>query len=209
MKYILTDKTKEVDGHVLHQIKLIEYLCGMEAGRLGGYVESYSNLADYGNCWIYDEACVYGEAFVTDDAKVVGKAKVCGDALIHEKAKIGGYAEIDGNVSVGGSVKIGENAKIKPDENECIRLSGCGVIKKDAYLKTHKDYLVFENCVWLNGCFSDAITFYKTASGAIEISFLYAHDVSDEMFGEHSLLAREVPEWYDLAMEMVNFQMKD
>lgn len=207
MKYILTDKTKEINGHVLYQIKLVNPLSGMEAGTLGGYVECYNNLADDGNCWVYDEACVYGEAFVSDNAKVSGKARISGDAFVHESAEISGNAEIEGNVYVRGSVRIGENAKIKPEENESISLLGCGVIKKDAYLRTHKDFLVFENCVWLNGCFSDAITFYKTASGAIEISFLYAHDVSDEMFGEHSLLAREVPEWYDLAMEMVNFQM--
>lgn len=207
MKYILTDKTKEIDGHILHQIKLIEPLCGMEAGTLGGYVESYSSLSHDGDCWIYDDACVYGEGFVSGDAKVSGNARISGGAFVYESAEISGNAEIEGTVFIRGSVRIGENAKIKSEENDSIHLTGCEVIEKDAYVRTDKDFLLFENCVWLNGCPSDAITFYKTSSGAIEISFLYACDVSGEMFGEHSLLARKVPEWYDLAMEMVNLQM--
>lgn len=66
MHYILTDETKEIDGHILHRIKCTETFGNVEKGELGGFVESTSNLID--DAWVSDNACVFENAIVSDRA---------------------------------------------------------------------------------------------------------------------------------------------
>ena len=78
-KYKLTNRTKEVDGHVLHRIKALKSFDDVRKGDLGGWVESYRNLSQVDNAWVYDKAKVFDNAKVLDKAWVSGKAKVFGN----------------------------------------------------------------------------------------------------------------------------------
>ena len=75
-------------GSTLYRIKALRDFGGVKAGDLGGYVESESNLAHEGTCWVYDTArvCgtarVYGNARVCGNARVYGNAWVCGSAVV-------------------------------------------------------------------------------------------------------------------------------
>ena len=85
LKYIFSDETIEVDGHILYRIiatRDLELCNGkkIKKGQMGGFVETTENLSHYGQCWIYDNAKVYGSANVYHNAIVYGNARVRGKA---------------------------------------------------------------------------------------------------------------------------------
>ena len=93
----------------------------VEAGELGGYVQSEDNLSQEGSCWIYDravcceDAVVSGDARICDDAVVRGSALVTGDARMFEWASAEGNCciksgEISRNARVAGEAVISANA---------------------------------------------------------------------------------------------------
>lgn len=81
-KYKLTDNTKVINAVILHQIVALKDVDDIEAGFLGGWVESEQNLSQEGNCWIYSGASVYGEARVMGNAKVFGSGVLKGDVKV-------------------------------------------------------------------------------------------------------------------------------
>lgn len=90
----------------------------VNAGTLGGYVESEWNLSRDGTCWIGDNACAIGNARVTRNARMSGDAIACGNARICGNSCVGTHAEISGNAIifhcaiVGGWAKITDNARV-------------------------------------------------------------------------------------------------
>ena len=86
-KYELTDETKGIGGITLHRIRALMDISryGARAGDIGGWIESESNLSQYGDAW------------VSDDARVYGNAVVCGDARVYGEALVNGNAEVSGN----------------------------------------------------------------------------------------------------------------
>lgn len=81
-KYILTEETKEVCGHILHRIQAMRDFGGVQKGDLGGWVESEENLSHDGDCWIFDNGKVSGNGRVSDDGRVFGNAKIGFNAYI-------------------------------------------------------------------------------------------------------------------------------
>ena len=67
-KFELTTDTKIHFGRKLFRIKALISFGNVNAGDLGGYVESEKNLSQSGDAWVYG------------DAEVCGNAEVCGDA---------------------------------------------------------------------------------------------------------------------------------
>lgn len=133
-KYRLTDETIDFCDVTLYRIEALRDFGLIKAGDKGGFVQSYHNLSQEGNCWIHDEAKVFGRAkvygnafvkgnaFVFDDAKVYGNASVNGDATVYDKAEVFGVARVYGNAFV----------------------------KGDAIIETGRDYIVFKNW-WSSG----------------------------------------------------------
>lgn len=91
---------------VLYRIKSLIDFGDIKANTLGGFVQSYNNLSQYGNSWIYNNAKVYEKALVCDNAKVKNLAEVSGNSLIKDSAIVMGKALVFGNS------KIYENAKV-------------------------------------------------------------------------------------------------
>ena len=87
-KYILTEETKEVGGHILHRIQAMRDFGGVQKGDLGGWIESEENLSHDGDCWIFgngevfDNGRVFGDGRVSDNGWVFGDGKVFGDAVL-------------------------------------------------------------------------------------------------------------------------------
>ena len=75
-KYEFTGETKKVHEHTLYRIRAIVDIAYVKAGEIGGWIESESNLSEY------------GDAEVCGDAEVFGNAKVCGDAWVLGDAKV-------------------------------------------------------------------------------------------------------------------------
>lgn len=108
-KYELTDTTKEVDGHILHQNKALKDFSNVMEGELGGWIESYQNLSQSGNAWVYDDAEVFENAKVYDNAKVYGNDRIYGDACIFDFANVCGHAHVCGDAKFGRDLSIDEN----------------------------------------------------------------------------------------------------
>ena len=157
-KYVLTDKTKEIYGHILHRIKAIKDFGDVKKDDLGGWIETESNLSQFSNCWIYDNAIVcenanvrdnaivcgnvivYGEACIWDNAKVRGSAIICDKVQISEYACIRDYANVYGHVSIRDYAVVRGNVKVY----------GEAIICGGAKIESDKDYAVFKN-TWSSG----------------------------------------------------------
>ena len=133
-KYELTDETIVYYGHTLHRIKLLVAIGAMEAGTLGGYIESEDNLSQEGECMVCGSAKVYGYAEVYGSAEVYDNAKVYGYAKVYDNAKVCGYAEVC------------DNAKVCGYDEVC----GDAEIRANARIAKKEDYITFKN-FWSSG----------------------------------------------------------
>ena len=77
-KYKFTGVTKEVNGVIVHQIRVINSNNQM----IGGYIESETNLSHKGNCWIYRGVDIVG------DLKIEGETGVFRETLHLEQLSI-------------------------------------------------------------------------------------------------------------------------
>jgi carbonic anhydrase/acetyltransferase-like protein (isoleucine patch superfamily) len=77
----------------------------VNAGDLGGYIQSEDNLSHEGTCWISDDCKVYGKASVGDDA-LLQATTAYGSAVIRDQAHLA-----DSEVS--GNIYIRENATVE------------------------------------------------------------------------------------------------
>lgn len=113
--------TGEFGERLLHRIAKIKVRYELVEGKkvrvesissLGGWIESYMNLSQSGDCWVGSNAIVCGGAMVSGDAQVTGNAVVGEGARITEKATVsgrsivGGMSIIYGNGSVSGEERL-------------------------------------------------------------------------------------------------------
>lgn len=128
----------------------------VQAGDLGGWIETENNLSQDGDCWVGDNAWVSGNAWVADDAQVKGSAWVKGSATIYGNAWVGGNARVDDNARVRGNARVKDNAHMGGyavvSGNVCLQIS--------AVINSTRDYLA----VGPIGSRNDYTTFYRTAS---------------------------------------------
>ena len=111
-KYELTDETVRINSIILHRIKALTDFGDVDAGDLGGWVESERNLSHDGNAWVYDNALVYGNARVYGNALVYGNARVYGNALVYGNARVYGDAQVCGNAWVYGDAQVCGNGHL-------------------------------------------------------------------------------------------------
>lgn len=180
-KYILTEDTQCVEGHILHRIQAIKNFGDVKAGDLGGWVESTKNLSQSGDCWVYDDSCVYQRALVIGDAVVRGNSFIFGNAEVNKMAviihgSIYGYtcitdfarvesvipyrAVVRGNAKLYSTTIFSLLSPCKPFviENDCLG--------SNAYITSPLDYLTIGPI----GSRSDRTTFYKTNGHGIWVS---------------------------------------
>lgn len=128
MKYVLAENTQTHKSLALYQImSLITFGQGLykvNAGDLGGWVQSETNLSQEGECWIYQDprkiklarqAKVHGNAYISGNAKILHRSKISGNAQISGNAVIGsseGRVKIYGDARVFGDARVYENASI-------------------------------------------------------------------------------------------------
>lgn len=93
-KYILTEETKEVGGHILHRIQAVRDFDDVQKGDLGGWVESEENLSHDGNCWVSGNGRVFGNGWVFGNGRVYDNGRVFGDGEVSSNARIGVNAYI-------------------------------------------------------------------------------------------------------------------
>ena len=164
-KYRLTDETIDFCDATLYRIEALRNFGSIKAGDKGGFVQSYHNLSQEGDCWIHGEAKVFGNAKVYENAQVFGSAEVCGyasvkgDAFVFGRAKVYGSAFVKGNAFVFGRAEVYGWAKVfgkaqvfgdakvydKAEVFGVASVYGNAFVKGDAIIKTGRDYIVFKN----------------------------------------------------------------
>jgi hypothetical protein len=114
-KYELVAGRKQYtpDGHPLYQIRALRDFADVEAGDLGGEIESEMCLSHGGDCWVYNYAVVYGgsrleeNATAHDHSCVRGNSVLCGNATVSGSVTISGESRIGGDYWMhGGSVIV-------------------------------------------------------------------------------------------------------
>ena len=133
-KYVLdTEDTKETfSGHTLYRIIYKD-------GSKGGWLESYENLSQDGNCKVLDEAMVYNNAWVYGDAQIYGNAWVCGfaevseNAEVYDGAEVYDYAQVYGAAKVYGEAQVYDEAKVYDEAwiNGIAEICGNAVVDYD------------------------------------------------------------------------------
>ena len=111
-KYKLTRNSVTADNRTLYQIRALKDFGSVEAGDLGGYIETEKNLSHDGTCWISEDACVFGDAWVFGNAQVYGKARVYGNVRVYGNARVSEHARIFGHAWVYGNAWIYGNAHV-------------------------------------------------------------------------------------------------
>ena len=139
-KYKLTN---EVNERGLHRIVALRDIPGhgVEAGDLGGFVESEKNLSQDGDAWVGGDAQVYGRALVFENALVCDDAYISGDACIFGDAWVRDNAQVFGNAQVYDNARVTENVQVFGNA----RVYGNAWLFRDARVSSGKDYIVFKN----------------------------------------------------------------
>ena len=112
-KYKLTNKTKEVDHAILHQIEALRDFGDVRKGDKGGWVNSEFNLSQDGECWLYGDAIAREHASVKDDAKLYD------NAVIRGMARARGCAKAKGNAVIGGFSVIRDWSLVTENGKTC------------------------------------------------------------------------------------------
>lgn len=99
MKYeLLADDTVQQDGRLLYRVRRLSDRL------LGGYIETQDNLAQTGDCFLFDKSRAFGSARIKDNAEVYGivydDAVVAGDSKVY--GEVFGQAQIVGHAIVRG-----------------------------------------------------------------------------------------------------------
>ena len=108
---------------------------GVHKNDIGGSVEGYRNLSQFGNAWVAEHGIVRG------------KARVSGNAIVRSNAEVFGHARIKGNAIVYGRAKVYDHAQVKGSaEIYCqASVSQHAKVKDRAYV--HGDALLYGNCI--------------------------------------------------------------
>jgi hypothetical protein len=144
-KYILTDESKQFAGKTVYRIKALRSFGKVKKGDLGGWIETYNNLSQYGNCWVGDNAQVAGDvnisidAQIYDNAQISGMATIWGDARIYGKSVLTKVNKISDRVEISGKTHLAytdcsDSAKISDSllfgkEKTLLRIGGRNSIR--------------------------------------------------------------------------------
>jgi NDP-sugar pyrophosphorylase family protein len=132
-KYRLdTNDTIQRDERTLYRIIALKYIprYWVRPGDKGGYVESESNLAHAGDCWVGRGAKVSENARISGHVRVLGYAKVSGSVRLSGNVVVSGNAKLSENARLSGDVVVSGNSWIRGDT----RLSGDARVSGDTRL---------------------------------------------------------------------------
>ena len=153
-------------GVVLHPIQALKNFGGVKKGDRGGYIESYSNLSQKGNCWVGGEAKVYGGSEVTDYAIVDENAIVCNTFVGADSVISGSATLIDSSIT--GDTYVDGNALIV---NTIV--SGCTIMDDSVVKSAYALELILNDCYI---CDNAVVDFYEM------------HCINNASFGRNAII---------------------
>ncbi|MCT4706410.1 hypothetical protein MUA04_23620 [Enterobacteriaceae bacterium H11S18] len=96
----------------LWQIEALRDFADVKKGQTGGWVESEDNLAQLGDCWVYDNDCrIFGGSDVSGNAQVRGATTLCHQAHVYGNAVIEDSL-ISGECNVYGFAQVRDSSQI-------------------------------------------------------------------------------------------------
>ena len=125
----LEDWEEEHTKYILNENEVLEFLgrtlyrIVYKDGTKGGWLESYDNLSQEGDCKVLNEAKAYGDSQIyenavisgnarIEDSNVCGNSKVEGSAIILDSASVYENAVVSDNAVIIGEVNIHGNSKV-------------------------------------------------------------------------------------------------
>ena len=130
-KYELIKESKTMFAErEIFRIRALKDFEDVKAGDVGGWVCSYNNLSQEGECWIYDEAKCLDEARVYDNAVMCGNAVMFGNAKMFDNAKMCGSSKMFDNAEMCDSSIMFDNAVMCDNAEMC----GRATLDKDKLL---------------------------------------------------------------------------
>ena len=230
-KYTLTDIKKTLkDGTIVYRIQAIKDFGDVKAGDLGGWVQSYKNLSQIGECWLYNDAIARDSATVQNAASLYDYsiardyATVCQNAVVTDRVVVEGHATVSSGlhldrVVIGGHAVVegctAKKAKIRGDVrvDKKSLVSGNLVIEGNEWIPSQsailnqKDFLFLHEdelditAVWSS---SDMVLLgVKSKSG--EEAVVSIEELDDD---SASLLIRSHPEVFDKIRDVVSAHFK-
>ena len=123
-KYELTCEKKQIGKSLfksvtVYRIRALRDFRDVKRGDKGGWVEGPHNLAQEGDCWIYDDAAAYDSARIIDNAQLrekataYGSAILRGDSVVRERARIFEHAVIGDHMILAGAARAYGDALIE------------------------------------------------------------------------------------------------
>lgn len=98
MKYQIDRSQKtEVFGVTVYRIIALKDFADVKKGDVGGWVQSYYNLEQTGDCWVYDDAVVMNEGLVCQNAKATDNANIKGTVALNQSITVNQYALLESN----------------------------------------------------------------------------------------------------------------
>ena len=106
-KYELIKESKTYfEGREIYRIRALKDFRNVRAGDVGGWVCSYNNLSQEGNCWIYGNAKCLDNATVSDNAKMYDSSMMLGNAKMYDNAVMSDSSVMCDNAVVCGNARM-------------------------------------------------------------------------------------------------------
>ena len=100
-KYELVKESKTTFmGRMIYRIRALKDFSDIKAGDIGGWVCSYNNLSQEGDCWIYDKAKCLDKARILDNAKMFDNAIMYDNAKMYSNARMYNEAKMFDNAEM-------------------------------------------------------------------------------------------------------------
>ena len=106
-KYELIKESKTYfAGREIFRIRALKDFGNVKTGDIGGWVCSYDNLSQKGDCWIYDDAKCLDNAKMFDDAKMYDSSMMLGSAKMYDNAVMSDSSIMCDNAVVCGNARM-------------------------------------------------------------------------------------------------------
>ena len=103
-------------SNLYYHPKALKNFSDVSKGDIGGYIQGYHNLSQFGNCWIYDCAAIIRNAYVSENAKIKDNAivtdntRISGNAIVKSSAQVSDNAKVSENAMISGYAQVTGNA---------------------------------------------------------------------------------------------------
>ena len=111
MKYELVKESKTMfEGREIYRIRSLKDFNNVTAGDIGGWVCSYNNLSQEGDCWIYDKAKCLDKARILDNAKMYDNSKMFDNSIMYDNSKMFDNSIMWNNAEMWNNARMYDNA---------------------------------------------------------------------------------------------------